>query len=272
MRKALVLSFALLALAGARTVAAQICGPELDDYARTTCELAATGVAPLCDPIDVALQSTVDRSLGRAERFVQAADATARAKAVEKFLRRADRALGKIQKRAARLEARGRISSGCRAAVDQRISALRGLVASLASGTPSAPPGLPDFVAGYTLWLRLNAEPIPPRPGSDAHFGTKNVFVNQARETLAPDGTQGFPYPDGTIIVKESTRPGADFVGLIATMRKQAGSDPAHGDWTFVEYSRSSATQPFSLLARDGACFGCHQIAETTDWVYTLLE
>ena len=34
-------------------------------------------------------------------------------------------------------------------------------------------PGLPDDVAGYTQWLKLNAEPIPPVPGGDPHNGTK---------------------------------------------------------------------------------------------------
>lgn len=159
----------------------------------------------------------------------------------------------------------------CRVAVDLRISDLRAFVA--AAGAPvTAPPGLPDFVAGYTAWLRLNTQPIPPRPGGDPHSGTKNVFVNQSRDVLAPDGTQRLPYPEGAIVVKESTRPGADFVGLVAIMRKRAGSDPQHGDWTFVEYTRASAGERFSLAARDTVCFGCHGIAAGTDWVYTRLE
>ena len=34
-------------------------------------------------------------------------------------------------------------------------------------------PGLPADVAGYTQWLKLNADPIPPVPGGDPHNGTK---------------------------------------------------------------------------------------------------
>ena len=30
---------------------------------------------------------------------------------------------------------------------------------------PAALPGLPDDIAGYDQWLKLNAQPIPPAPG-----------------------------------------------------------------------------------------------------------
>jgi hypothetical protein len=139
--------------------------------------------------------------------------------------------------------------------------------------TPPAPlPGLPDDTAGYNTWLRLNANPIPPIDGGDAHRGTKNVFVNQTREAIAPGGQQQFPYPEGTIVVKESTRPGADFIGLIAIMRKKQGSDPAHNDWTFVEYTRNAADAEFSEVASGGVCTGCHSGARDTDYVWTRLE
>ena len=106
-------------------------------------------------------------------------------------------------------------------------------------------PGLPEDVAGYTQWLKLNAEPIPPVPGGDPHNGTKNVYVNKTRETLAPNGEQQFPYPDGSIVVKEAYRPGKDYVGLIAIMRKKAGVDPDHNDWEFVEYTRNAPDAEF---------------------------
>ena len=132
-------------------------------------------------------------------------------------------------------------------------------------------PGLPDDVAGYERWLKLNAQPIPPRD-ADPHNGTKNVYANQARATIAPNGQQKFPYPDGCIIVKESTRPGANFIGLIAIMRKAKGSDPVHNDWTFVEYTRGGADDAFREVAKGAVCWGCHSAAANTDYVYTRLE
>ncbi len=132
-------------------------------------------------------------------------------------------------------------------------------------------PGLPGDVAGYEKWLKLNAQPIPPRD-ADPHNGTKNVYANQARAAIAPNGQQKFPYPDGCIIVKESTRPGANFIGLIAIMRKAKGSDPAHNDWTFVEYTRGGADDAFREVAKGAACWDCHSGAANTDYVYTRLE
>jgi hypothetical protein len=129
---------------------------------------------------------------------------------------------------------------------------------------PEALPGLPGYTAGYRDWLQLNEEPIPPNPDADAHRGTKNVYTS-----LEADRSAGsIVYPDGTIIVKEASRPDTDFIGLIAVMRKTAGADPAHGDWLFVEWTRSSPDEPFSETARDAVCWSCHAGAEQTDWVW----
>lgn len=133
-------------------------------------------------------------------------------------------------------------------------------------------PGLPDDVAGYTQWLKLNADPIPPAPGGDPHNGTKNVYVNKTREDIAPNGEQQFPYPDGSIVVKEANRPGKDYVGLIAIMRKKAGVDPDHNDWEFIEYVRNAPDAEFSVIARDGVCWGCHARVEDIDYVFTELD
>ena len=133
-------------------------------------------------------------------------------------------------------------------------------------------PGLPEDVAGYTQWLKLNAEPIPPVPGGDPHNGTKNVYVNKTREDIAPNGEQQFPYPDGSIVVKEAYRPGKDYVGLIAIMRKKAGVDPDHNDWEFIEYTRNASDAEFSVIAKDGVCWGCHARVEDIDYVFTELD
>ena len=133
-------------------------------------------------------------------------------------------------------------------------------------------PGLPDDVAGYTQWLKLNAEPIPPAPGGDPHNGTKNVYVNKTRDVIAPNGTQQFPYPDGSIVIKEATRPGKDYIGLIAIMRKKAGVDPEHNDWEFIEYVRNAADAEFRVIAEGRICWGCHARVEDIDYVFTKLD
>ena len=137
---------------------------------------------------------------------------------------------------------------------------------------PAALPGLPADTAGYEGWLKLNAQPIPPAPGGDPHRGTKNVYVNQTREVIAPNGQQQFPYPDGTIVVKEATRPGKDFIGLVAVMWKEAESNPDAGDWRFEEFLRNNPDAEFRLAFEGGVCTGCHSRAAATDFVFVTLE
>jgi hypothetical protein len=126
---------------------------------------------------------------------------------------------------------------------------------------PAAPPGVPRFVAGYRDWVKLNDRPIPPRD-ADPHLGTKNVYASEERR---PNGR--FPY--GTIVVKDATRPGTEFIGLIAIMRKERGADPAHHDWVFVEYAREARSDRFEELASGAVCWSCHMGALQNDYVFT---
>jgi Cytochrome P460 len=126
---------------------------------------------------------------------------------------------------------------------------------------PKPPPGAPAFVAGYRGWTKLNAQPIPPRE-SDPHNGTKNVYASKPSRA---DGS----FPNGTIVVKEATRPGADFIGLLATMRKRPGADPEHNDWVFIEYTRDARSDRFAEIGRAAVCWGCHIGAQDTDYVFT---
>jgi hypothetical protein len=122
-------------------------------------------------------------------------------------------------------------------------------------------PGLPDWTAGYDSWIRLNGEPLPPRE-NDPHNGTKNVYSDQHM-------TDELLFPVGTRVIKEGIRPGADFVGLIATMRKLQGRNPEFNDWVFVEYTRESAEEPFTELARGNVCESCHMQVAQLDYVFT---
>ena len=127
--------------------------------------------------------------------------------------------------------------------------------------TPRAPRGVPGFVAGYRGWTKLNDAPIPPRD-ADPHNGTKNVYVS--RKQLA-NGR----YPADTIVVKDAVRPGADFIGLIAIMRKEPGADPAHRNWVFVEYTRDARDELFQEVASGAVCWSCHMGALDNDYVFT---
>ena len=122
--------------------------------------------------------------------------------------------------------------------------------------TPSGPPALSD-VTGYQQWLKFNPQPIVGRT-----HGLTDIYINQTRAKIAPGGSLTFPFPEGTLIVKEILSSND-----IAIMRKVTGVDPAHNDWQWIEY-RSNG----SIIGKDQACWGCHSGAKSTDYVFTALE
>ncbi|MEN9579428.1 MAG: Cytochrome [Pseudomonadota bacterium] len=122
---------------------------------------------------------------------------------------------------------------------------------------------LPADVANYrTECVLMNGSPIPQAGRDDPHNGVKNVYA--CHLSLAEVQANRRPLPEGTVIVKESTRSDADFAWLIATARK------SNGQWTWNEYSRNFSDEPFvHILAGEQVCIDCHQKVESADWIYT---
>lgn len=132
------------------------------------------------------------------------------------------------------------------------------------------PDGLPFDIEGYTLWTRLNKKVLRPR-SADPHSGYKRLYVNKApNELLTQNKKQIFPYPEGTIIVKEVKRTAnknSDIV-LVSIMRKLPGNETT-GGWDFVEYSRFSGDTFTQIQFSKESCYACHQGASKTDAVWT---
>jgi hypothetical protein len=122
---------------------------------------------------------------------------------------------------------------------------------SVASGPPT-----PSEVVGFREWLKMNLEPVEGRT-----HGLTNIYINQTRAAIAPSGQLTFPFPYGTVVVKEGLSD-----GLVSIMRKTKGADPAHDDWQWAEY-RPDGT----IVGKDDACWTCHTNAKAKDWVFTAL-
>ena len=143
-------------------------------------------------------------------------------------------------------------------------------------------PGLPGIAAadatlieGYLGWTRLPEPPIADlRNLGGAHAGAKRIFASPARAALVAGGSQRFPYPRGTVVVKEGRFDGD--VILVAIMQKVRANDAATGGWRYVEYNRASAGEPFAQLNfPESGCAGCHINANSrqkTDWVFSSLR
>jgi hypothetical protein len=121
---------------------------------------------------------------------------------------------------------------------------------------------LPDDVADYpTRCQRMNAHPIPRRDG-DPHAGTKNVYACNVDDSVLRANTR--PFPDGTVILKDSAKENANYPWLVATARKQGGT------WKWDEYTRNFEDEEFvRILASESVCTNCHQGAQGADWIFT---
>jgi len=158
-------------------------------------------------------------------------------------------------------------------------AALAGGAVALALGASSG--GAPSLrgipakdaraIVGYRSWQPLAERPVASlRPLGSAHVGgVHKVYVNRTRTQLSRSGEQRFPYPKGSVVVKEGLE-GRD-LELIAIMRKVAAGSGV-GSWSYVEYTRSSGSGPFSrVTAPNSVCTSCHLNANSkqrTDWVF----
>jgi Cytochrome P460 len=135
------------------------------------------------------------------------------------------------------------------------VAALASAIVVVAAASRSAN-GLPSYTHGYQKWPRINKRPFRDKgPLSAAHTGLKNVYASKRKA--------GSKYPNGTVIVKTIVRPGTNYVGQVAVMRK------LNGRWRFVEYQRSSAAGGYTVLAQGQLCLSCHVRAKSTGYVFT---
>lgn len=123
---------------------------------------------------------------------------------------------------------------------------------------------LPTDIEGYdskATCVRINKDPIPPYEG-DPHKGIKNVFVCNVELSAIKANLR--PFPDGTIIVKESRREGEAFTWLVATARKELGK------WRWDEYTRNFDNEGHQrLLVKQSKCTSCHDRAAAQDNIFT---
>jgi hypothetical protein len=131
------------------------------------------------------------------------------------------------------------------------------------------------LIEGYLGWTPLPEPPQAELRGlGSAHPGTKRVYASPPRAELVAGGAQRFPYPRGTVVVKEARTDGE--ITLVAIMEKVRANDAATGGWRYAEYNRASAGEPFAKVNfPESGCAGCHMSANTrqsTDWVFFSLR
>ena len=152
------------------------------------------------------------------------------------------------------------------------------LVSLILSSCMSTSPALgPDASAwqNYLSWYKVTPEATTGDPtgflGSvhDGRNAYRVIYINQVGEAVNR-GTQGFPYPAGTILVKESFNNQAALDArrnpdLTLMIKLQAGQSPQTGDWEYVMGAngnrRGSGDSGLGQF-----CFQCHVYAAGTDY------
>ncbi len=121
----------------------------------------------------------------------------------------------------------------------------------------------------YHRWTRVTKGAIQGK-GHDGLW--VHLYMNPAGE--AAFRGQRFPFPPGTVLVKESFeslrgRPAGP--GPIFLMRKEPpGYAPEDGDWHWAMYGADRQLIVEGRGDRVRACVLCHQRAASRDYVYTL--
>jgi hypothetical protein len=148
------------------------------------------------------------------------------------------------------------------------------LVVLSACMSTSLPLGPPDSSwDNYQSWYKVNSQPTTGDPTGflssvhDGQRGIRNIYVNSAGEAVNR-GNQGFPYPQGTILLKESYNNQAALDAgrspeLTIMIKLASGQSPETGDWEYVRPDGARGTGDSGLAA---FCRDCHLYAAATDY------
>ena len=126
-------------------------------------------------------------------------------------------------------------------------------------------PPIPGDIANYeTECILMTPEPHGPTE-DDPHQGFKNVYAcGISLDDLLAGTNEGVLWPEGSWVLKESTKEHQDFPWLIATASKSGGA------WEWAEYTRNFESEEFlQIPVGEDVCIDCHKKVESSDFIYT---
>jgi len=153
------------------------------------------------------------------------------------------------------------------------VALLVGALVLSTSHLAAAQSEIPAEIQPYRTWTKMNAalltDPSNPRAAPKNTF--INLRANELREIIGPGGAVRRPFPDGTIIVRETNHPTEGWAGILFIQRKDSAATRTQG-WVFSGFSRASGTQPFQPVAIAdpvSRCLDCHAQVKNADFVFT---
>lgn len=158
-----------------------------------------------------------------------------------------------------------------------KLSIMASLLLILSACMSTSPLLGPDASAwdNYLSWYKVTPEATTGDPtgflGSvhDGRSAFRQIFVNSQGEGVNR-GTQSYPYPEGSILVKESFNNAQALADrrnpdLTIMVKLATGQSPATGDWEYVMGAdgsrRGTGDSGLATFCRD-----CHLYAAATDY------
>ncbi|MCF6334538.1 MAG: cytochrome P460 family protein [Spirochaetales bacterium] len=130
-----------------------------------------------------------------------------------------------------------------------------------------------EFI-NYSSWAKVNAETITGDvtgvlgAAHERSKGFREIYVNEIGLPVE-SGEEDYPFPEGTIIVKESFKNDKGSKGALSNLtvmvKRESGYSPDYGDWEYI------ITKPDGAIAQQGTlsvCIKCHARGEDKDYTF----
>lgn len=136
-----------------------------------------------------------------------------------------------------------------------------------ADGSPLPPLGtdLPKGPGAYDPNFRTSSQfftqMAAPQPGGSVH-GIVQIWYSTNIRTLM--GESAFTVPEGTVSIKTGDTTGSGIDEIVVMIKKPAGFDPEHQDWSYEFRDGAGAMKDQGKIAD---CIDCHRDFAGTDYL-----
>ncbi len=137
-----------------------------------------------------------------------------------------------------------------------------------------ATPTQSSAFAGYTSWAKVNSKTITGDvtgvlgAAHERSKGFREIYVNKIGQPVE-EGTSDYPFPEGSIIVKESYKnkngSKGDLSNLTIMVKRESGYSSDYGDWEFI------MAKPDGTITSQGrlkSCISCHRKGADKDYTF----
>ena len=130
-----------------------------------------------------------------------------------------------------------------------------------------------DF-AGYQSWTKVNSETITGditgvlAGAHERSKGFREIYVNDIGKPVE-FGEADYPYPVGSIIVKESYKNKNGSKGALSNLtimvKRESGYSSDYGDWEYIMTDSKGSIKSQGAM---GSCIACHATGSDKDFTF----